>query len=212
MRKGQMIELIQKLIHDEAVGQLKKKRAASPHDPPDLSDEELDGILFHGGMPTLKEDFDRVAKINQSDITAFEQKMNEIVSGSQNAVLNFDQQKNGHSILLKNENGVSVVASGNISLGGDGEIRWMFSIPNGFRVETSGLKVTPMNRDLIADMANYYDSWQKDWRAKLLAPDGGESMQAANGQGPAAPMAGQQGEMPGGPEAPPGGAPNPMGV
>lgn len=210
MRKGEMIELIQRLIKDEAVAQLKKRRKASPHDPPQMSDDELDSILFHGGMPVINEDFDRTAKINQSDITAFEQKMHEIVSNTQNAVLSFDQQPNGHSILLKKSNGIMVMASGNIKFGSEGELRWLFSIPNGFTIGTAKLKINPTNKTLISDLADYYDSWQKDWRAKLLAPDQGASLEDGQTQAPPSPTAGARVEEPPGPDS--AGAANNMNV
>lgn len=172
MKKGHMMELIQRLIHDEAVQQLKKKRAASPHDPPDMSDEDLDNILFYGGM---NESFDSTAAIGTSDVKEFENQMHDVVKNIPNAILSFDKQPNGHSILLKNGgNAVNVVASGKIAFGSEGDITWMFSIPNGLRLSTEDLQITQSNRDLIADLSNYYTTWQQDWRQKLLAPDGGE--------------------------------------
>lgn len=176
MRKGQMMELIQRLIHDEAIGQLKKKRSASPHDPPSMSDDELDLILFHGGMEPVNESFDNTPKIGTSDITEFENQMHEMLSNVPNAILTFDNQANGHSILLKNGNGsVDVMASGKIEFGNEGQMTWMFSIPNGLRISTTGIQITQENRDVFSDMFNYYNVWQKDWRQKLLAPNGGES-------------------------------------
>ena len=178
MKKGHMMELIQRLIHDAAVEQLKKKKARSPHDPPDMSDDELDKILFYGGMERLSESFDKVPKISSSDITGFEQEMSNIVSNIPNAVLSFDRQPNGYSILLKNGGQqVNVVASGKITFGNEGTMTWMFSIPNGMRISTNGLEITQSNRDMVSDMANYYNTWQKDWRQKLIAPDGGASEQ-----------------------------------
>lgn len=181
-----MMELIQRLIHDAAVDQLKKKPAkwVSPHEPPDMSDDELDLMLFHGGMAHLNENFDETAKINASDISAFEQQMYTMVADIPNAVLRFDPQDNGYSIMLKNGGqSIDVVASGTISFGNEGEMKWMFAIPNGFRINTDGLQITQANRDLFANMANYYDSWQKDWRQKLLNPSGA-SMEDEKGQGP----------------------------
>lgn len=172
------MELIQKLIHDEAVQQLRKKKAVSPHDPPDMEDGELDHILFYGGIDQLRESFDKTARINVSDITQFEQQMSEIVSDIPNAVLKFDKQKNGYSIMLKNEGETTAVASGSITLGNEGSVMWMFSLMNGFRFTTEGLNVTQSNRDLIANIFDYYNTWQKDWRQKLIAPDGGASMEA----------------------------------
>lgn len=179
MRKGQMMEFIQRLIHDAAIEQLRKKKTVSPHEAPDMSDEELDKILFHGGMDKISESFDNTPKIKSSDITTFEQEMNNMLVNIPNAVLAFDQQKNGYSIMLKNEGQtIGAVASGKITFGNEGSMTWMFSIPNGFRMETDGLQITQANRDLFSDMANYYDSWQKSWRQKLNAPDGGQGMEA----------------------------------
>lgn len=179
MKKGHMMELIKSLIHDAAVEQLTKKRAANPHDPPSLSDEELDKILFYGGMEPLHESFDGAAKIGTSDVKEFENQMYAIISNIPNAILSFDKQPNGHSILLKNAgSSVDVVSSGKITFGSEGAMTWMFSIPNGLRLSTDGLQITQANRDLIADLSNYYTTWQKDWRQKLLAPDGGETSDA----------------------------------
>lgn len=219
MKKGQMMELIQRLIHDAAVEQLKKKpvKRVSPHEPPDMSDDELDLVLFHGGMAHLNESFDETAKINASDITAFEQEMNDMVANIPNAVLTFDPQDNGYSIMLKNGGQtIDVVASGTIAFGNEGEMKWMFAIPNGFRVNTDGLEITQANRDLFANMANYYDSWQKDWRMKLRAPDGGASLETDKEQAPdsfraqGAPAQGGAQPAPGG-DGGQGGAP-PMGI
>lgn len=193
MRKGDMMELIQRLIHDEAIVQLKKKRNASPHDPPSMSDDELDLILFHGGMEPMNESFENTAKIGTSDITEFENQMHDMLSNIPNAILTFDKQANGRSILLKNGNGsVDVMASGKIEFGNEGRMTWMFSIPNGFRISTDdGIQITQENRDVFSDMFNYYSTWQKDWRQKLLAPDGGEDDSPVMD-----PMAAQQGTAP----------------
>ncbi len=178
MNKGQLMELIQRFIREAAVEQLKKRNRVSPLAPPDMSDDELDIVFFHGNMrDNLKESFDSAAKINASDITEFEQQMSETVANIPNAVLSFDKQRNGYSIMLKNEGTISVVASGKITFGSEGEMTWMFSIPNGFRIQTEQLQITNSNRDLISEMANYYNTWQKDWRQKLIAPDQGEGDQ-----------------------------------
>lgn len=196
-----MMELIQKLIHDAAVEQLRKKRKVSPHEAPSLSDEEMDHILFNGNMDGqtsrpfgMRESFDDTAKIGTSDITQFEQQMNDMMANVPNAVLTFDQQKNGQIIMLKNEGAISVVSSGKIAFGTEGEVTWMFSIPNGFRIQTEGLEVTQSNKDTITNLANYYDTWQRDWRQKLLAPDGGKGQEQDGGD---------QGSM----NTPPAGAP-----
>ena len=195
MKKGHMMELIQRLIHDAAVEQLRKKRKASPHDPPKMTEDELDKIIFDGNMDTdvrsmrMSESFDSLAKISPSDITEFERQMNDMVATVPNAILSFDKQKNGYSIMLKNGQPISVVASGKVTFGSEGELIWMFSIPNGFRVQTEDLEVTQVNRDLVSNMSNYYDVWQKDWRQKLLspaseegqAPDGGPDKFRGNG-------------------------------
>lgn len=209
MRKGHMMELIQRLIHDEAIEQLKMKKAASPHDAPDMSDDELDLMLFHGGMEPMNESFDGTAKIGTSDITEFENQMHAIISNVPNAILSFDKQPNGHSILLKNGGqSVDVVASGKIAFGNEGNITWMFSIPNGLRLSTEGLQITQENRDIVTNMFDYYNTWQKDWRQKLLAPDQGASSEEQENPGgnqtPGMDMGAQEAPQP---EAPSGSAP-----
>jgi len=184
MKKGQMMELIQKLIHDAAVEQLRKRKKVSPHEAPEMTIDELDKILFDGNMERDNsrrfgiregdEKFENIAKINSSDITDFQNKMNEIVANSPNAVLSFDQQPNGYVIMLKNGDPINVVANGKIVFGNQGEMTWMFSIPNGFRVQTEGLQIDQSNKDIITNLANYYDTWQKDWRQKMLSPNGGD--------------------------------------
>lgn len=198
MTKGHMMKLIQELIHDEALSQLKKKRAASPHDPPQMNDDELDIVLFHGGMNPISESFDNTAKIGTSDISEFENQMHEMLSNIPNAVLTFDKQPNGYSILLKNGNGaVDVMSSGKITFGNEGEMTWMFSIPNGLKISTKDIKITQENRDIFSDMFNYYNTWQKTWRQKLLAPNAeqeDEDMGMDTGsmqQGAGAPQAGE---------------------
>lgn len=188
MRKSDMMELIQKLIHDTAVEQLRKRKKVSPHEAPEMTVDELDKILFDGNMERdsarrfgIRENeakFDNIPKINSSDITDFENKMNEIVANSPNAVLSFEQQANGYSIMLKNGDPISVVANGKIVFGNEGEITWMFSIPNGFRIHTEGLQIDQSNKDIITNLANYYDTWQKDWREKMISPDGGKKEEA----------------------------------
>lgn len=204
MRKSDMMELIQKLIHDAAVEQLRKRKKVSPHEAPEMTVDELDKILFDGNMDRdgsrkfgIRENdskFDNVAKINSSDITDFENKMNDIVANSPNAVLSFERQNNGYSIMLKNGNPISVVANGKIIFGNQGEMTWMFSIPNGFRVQTDGLQIDQSNKDIITNLANYYDTWQKDWRQRMLSPNGGKDEDSAEinpvGQQSNAPMMG----------------------
>lgn len=204
MRKGHMMELIQKLIHDAAVEQLRRRKKVSPHEAPEMSADELDRILFDGNMERdgsrpfgIREShgrFDQMAKINSSDITDFETKMNEIVAESPNAVLSFEQQPNGYSIMLKNGDPISVVANGKIVFGNQGEMTWMFSIPNGFRMQTEGLQIDQSNKDIITNLANYYDTWQKDWRQKMLSPTGGE--EAPEGEDFRAPNAATMGTGP----------------
>ncbi len=214
------MELIQKLIHDAAVEQLRKRKAVSPHEAPEFSEGEFDKILFHGNMDRtephpfgIRESFEQEAKINSSDITEFEQQMNDIVANSPNAVLSFEKQKNGYSIMLKNEGAISVIANGKIQFGTEGEMTWLFSIPNGFRIETNGLMITQGNKDIITNLANYYDTWQKDWRQKLLAPDGGKGNEEVQGgpddfkAPPGAPTMGGEPQNPQGAQAPMGGTP-----
>lgn len=230
MRKSDMMELIQKLIHDTAVEQLRKRKKVSPHEAPEMTVDELDKILFDGNMDRdgsrrfgIRENdakFDNVAKINSSDITDFENKMNDIVANSPNAVLSFERQKNGYSIMLKNGDPISVIANGKIVFGNQGEMTWMFSIPNGFRIQTEGLQIDQSNKDIITSLANYYDTWQKDWRQRMLSPDGGDSQEGADmnpaGQSPNATMMGtgpsQQadagGDVFGGGQTPTASAPN----
>lgn len=209
-------EFIRREIWQAASQQLKREREAAQAKPrPDASpdwtnkDREFDNLLFNGGYEDrgfhktigLSESVNEIPPISSQEVSDFEKKFGDILSKYTNATTSFDEQgKQRKSMQFKKtDKGIAVQASGYIQVGNEGTIRWMFSIPNGFRIETEGLEVTQSNRDLIADLYNFYNEWQKEWRQKLLGNYEQEEMNPEDDGFDTA------GEVPGGVEmAPPG--------
>lgn len=185
MKKKDLLELIRGQVRNAAVTHLQGRKNGTPIKEDPFNETEFDTILFNGNYADggikrhfgiHESTFESTPKIQTNDIKEFEIQFQNIISNTPNANLVFDKQKNNYSIMLKKQpSGISVYASGKILCGNEGEIRWFFSIPNGLRIETGGLEINQDNKNLFADMADYYDIWQKEWRLKLSSPDGGAS-------------------------------------
>lgn len=159
-------EEIAKLVIDE----LKTKQSAPIIEKKDeITEDELDDILFNGGEKkfeknpiTIKESMNKV-RITTSEIKSFENNFKNNVS----PLVNFDQQKNGHSLFLyKGEDGIEARSSGKIKINAANEISWRFSIQDGADIKAS-LKLNEDNFDLITKLYHFYDTWQQEWAQKL---------------------------------------------
>lgn len=180
MTNQDLKEMIKREVWAAAAAKLKQERQAQanaprPDEPPKLEDREFDNLLFNGGYEDMG--FHKIyglsentqPQINSSEIQDFEKKFAEILTKYPNATVSFDEQgRQKKSMVFKpGPKGTAVTATGYIQLGNEGNIRWMFSIPNGLRIETDGIEITQENRDIFTDIYNYYNDWQRDWRKKL---------------------------------------------
>lgn len=216
MTNKDLEEFIRQEIWSAAAAELKRQKEAKanaprPDAPPQLDDREFDNLLFNGGYEDFG--FHKTVGLNESknppnissaEIQEFEKQFADILSNYPNTTVSFDQiGKAKKSMMFKQGNkGVAVTASGYVQAGNSGTVRWMFSIPNGFRIETEGLEITQENRDIITDIYNFYNEWQQSWRQKLTGnQDSGNDEMADMGDD-------MIGDMGGVDAAPGGGAPN----
>lgn len=172
MTKKQLVQFIREEAMKLAIEQLKPKKeapVAAPVLKRELSEEELDEILFNGG-PSLSEK--NIIAINESvnkvkvttgEIDQFENDFKSKVSPQ----VVFDKQENGYSLFLyKGEEGMEARASGSIKINSANDIVWRFSVQDGADVKAS-LKLTDDTYGLITKLYEFFQSWQKDWTEKL---------------------------------------------
>lgn len=180
MNQEDLKELIKREVWSAAAAKLKTDREAAANKPqadlpPKLDDREFENILFNGGYEDtgfnkiygLSEN--AIPQIDSSEIQDFEKKFAEVLTKYPNTTVTFDEQGSQRkSMTFKpNPKGIAVTASGYIQLGNEGNIRWMFSIPNGCRIETEGVELTQENKELFPEIYNFYNEWQQEWRKKL---------------------------------------------
>ena len=180
MNQEELRDLIKREVWSAAAAKLKQEKAAQANKPrtdlpPKLDDREFENILFNGGYEDMG--FHKVyglsestiPQIDSSEIQDFERKFAEILTKYPNTTVSFDEQgKQKKSMVFKpNPKGIAVTASGYIQLGNEGNMRWMFSIPNGCRIETEGVEITQENKELFSEIYNFYNEWQQEWRKKL---------------------------------------------
>lgn len=180
--KEKLEDLIRREVWAAAAQTLKKEKSAAskraPADfPPKMEEREMDNLLFNGGYEDfgfhktigLNESQDAQLQVTNSEIQEFEKNFSEILSKYPNTTVSFDEQgkQNKSMMFRQGAKGVHVQSSGYIQVGNEGTLRWMFSIPNGFRVETEGIEINQVNRDIFADLFNFYNDWQQRWRMRL---------------------------------------------
>lgn len=154
--------------------------------PKGLSEEELEFALFHGGskpeekdiskiLPvTIKENYDNgLPKIQSSEVAEFEDSFEEMLQEIDGASVVFDTQSNGYSLKVWiGPDGIEASASGSVEMGGNGSIKWSYSLKNGLIISCQDLELDKGNRSVIEKLYNHYDAWQKDWREKLTIQPG----------------------------------------
>lgn len=223
--REELMELIRKELHEVVYETLREKSQEQKDDernrtfkPKGLSEEELEYALFHGGnkpeeknnsriiTTTIKEGYDNgFPKINASDITGFEDGLEEMMKEVDGASVVFDKQSNGYSLTvgISPQDGIEAAASGNIDMGAQGKVEWAYSLKNGLTINTKDLAIDSGNKRVIEKLYNHYDSWQKDWREKLTVEPGSEEEAAAEEMPTdnTAMAAGPGGEMGAGPGA-----------
>jgi hypothetical protein len=180
MNKNELKDLIKREVWSAAAAKLKQEKAAASNKPqanlpPKLDDREFENILFNGGYED--EGFNKIyglaegaiPQIDTQEIHEFEKKFAEVLTKYPNVTVTFDEQgAQRKSMTFKpNPKGIAVTASGYLQLGNEGNVRWMFSIPNGCRLETEGVELTQENKDLFPEIYNFYNEWQQEWRQKL---------------------------------------------
>jgi len=159
MNKEDLKDLIRKEVWSAAASKLKQEKAAAANKPqadlpPKMDDREFENILFNGGYEDTG--FNKIyglaegaiPQIDAGEINEFERKFAETLSKYPNTTVTFDEQgKNRKSMsFTQNPKGIAVTASGYIQIGNEGNMRWMFSIPNGLRIETEGVELTQENK------------------------------------------------------------------
>lgn len=215
MNNKQLEELIRKEVWSAAAAELKRQKEAAASAPrpdaaPKMNDREFNNLLFNGGYEDMG--FHKTVGLNENqtpptissgEIQEFERKFADILSKYPNTTVSFDQQGRAKKSMMfkQGDKGIAVTASGYVQAGNEGTLRWMFSIPNGCRIETEGFELTQENRDMLADLYNFYNEWQQEWRQKLT---GNQTSKDEEG----GPEAEQPGDVPGLDMAPGGGAPN----
>lgn len=209
MTKNELVEMIRQEVRALAYETLRNKSKESKEKenkifkPKGLTEDELEIVLFHGGrepeekditkiLPvTIKESYDNgLPKIQASEVSAFEDSLEQMMQEVDGASVTFDKQSNGYSLKMWiGPNGIEAGASGKIQMGNKGLINWAYSLQNGLTVSTEDLSIDKGNRFVFEKLYNNYNSWQKEWREKLTIQPGKESPDAAapEATAPAAP-------------------------
>jgi hypothetical protein len=187
MKKKKIIALIRHYIRELAAEKIRGNLSIKArYESPKIDVGELEFYLFNGGEKGVKKKSLRLyesmqneqPEIRASEVKDFETKMQNSISSIRNAILIFDIQKNGYSLQLKKTStGIGAYSSGSINMGKDGSIKWSFSLQDGVTISTSGLQINDSNMEITQQLFSFYDSWQKEWRKKLLISNDEETTQ-----------------------------------
>lgn len=185
MDKDSLRDLVKRYIKDFAFSHLKDlKNGVIPtkKDGKDEHDYDIDEVLFYAGKKpsdeelgkivkkdTIKEEQEKdIPKITTGEVKQFENAFKEAITQITSADVAFDSQKNGHSLIAFKQSGViEAQASGVITFGNRGNIKWRFSILNGVYIDTDSLEIDFSNKTITEMIYNFYDSWQTEWRNKF---------------------------------------------
>ncbi|MEK6829155.1 MAG: hypothetical protein AABY15_03430 [Nanoarchaeota archaeon] len=190
MNRNELVEMIRQEIRSLAYETLRsssqKDKKNKIFKPKGLSEEELEITLFHGGSKPEEKDITKILpvsikenygsgipKIQSSEVTAFEDSFEEMLSDIEGASVVFDKQSNGYSLKMWiGQDGIEAGASGVIEMGNNGKIEWSYSLKNGLSINAKDLNVDKGNRYVVDKLYNNYNSWQKEWREKLTIQPG----------------------------------------
>lgn len=176
MNKKDLQDKIRERVFGTVSTIMQEKKKQSRYAAPQLSQEELERVVFNGnsfeGIQkkfSLREAHDTLPQITTAEIKEFEDAMENVVANIPNATINFDVQSNGHYMEIKmTPQGGEALASGDIAIANNGSIKWIFSLQDGFKfMAEEPMMVDQDNKDMIAQLQDYYAAWQKDWREKL---------------------------------------------
>ena len=123
-------------------------------------------------MKKLNEEQEFIPKVQQSEISDWENKFRQNVS----SLVQFDTNNETHEKSFKLYKGVSGIEaswSGTIMLKADNYIKWNFSIQNEPFVEA---KFTLNNEtsQLISKLYSFYEMWKQEWEKVLTIPQSQE--------------------------------------
>jgi hypothetical protein len=213
MTRKELQELIKQEITSAAFNELKNKKKDKPETsrqnpdlrkafkPRGLTEKEIDEVMF--GEPkrkrglnkvqkkatTIMESQERTPQITVREVNEFEDKFEQMIAEVPNASVTFDKQERskGRSMLLvRRGDGIDAVASGTITVGSQGTIKWFFSLFGGFQMETQGpFDMEKETKFLFGNLYDFYNQWQGEWRSKLTttSDEGGDEMAGDMGAG-----------------------------
>jgi len=192
MTKDELNEFIKQEVTNAAFEQLKKHKSSfhkgRPEEkktlkPKGLTEKELDVVMFgekrrkRGQRPqkekasAIMESQNRNPQITMGEVHKFEDDFEKLISEIPNASVAFNKQPlaKGRSMLLrKRPDGIDATASGIITVGDQGTLKWNFSLFGGLQVETVGnFKMELETKLLFEKLYNFYSEWQNSWRNKL---------------------------------------------
>jgi hypothetical protein len=209
MNRNELIEMIRDEVQRAAFEELKRTKSdEAKTKKPEVNEEDfLDDFLFYGGMEDLKhkgkekpitivQESREVPQVTSSEIKQFEDSFEEFLKDVPYASVVFQEQPNGYSMSIFDNNidGVEAKASGSINMGQMGRIIWEYSIKNGLKIQTGGFEINQDNKYILEKLYNHYDTWQKEWREKVMNPGTGEDM-GGDISAPAGGMEAPGGEM-----------------
>ncbi len=181
MNRDELLDLIKSMVKEKAYQHLKDIKKNHPTEKTEESVDDIDSVLFYGFEK--KEDDDGKAliqnvikeaqvndipKLTTTEIKGFETSFKKALALIPSSDVSFDMQKNNYSIIAYSQNNsVEVKASGYITFGNRGRVKWSFSILNGIYISTDSLEIDQSNKTITEVVYNYYDSWQNEWREKF---------------------------------------------
>lgn len=114
-------------------------------------------------------------QVTKEEVANYEKAFQEKVTPN----VKFHTYDNGLSMnLYKGESGSEAVFSGVISIDGDNNINWNFSLQNGLAINSK----TELNKEILeimTNLANFYNEWKSDWEQVLNIPGADVEAQAA---------------------------------
>lgn len=168
--RKQIIELIRKIIDEEAFAELKQMPQRLQQRKEEIKktkaqrEEDAEQALFFGmdknkeikNQLKLNEDEQRKPKITKQELEQFEKDFNSHMHGS---VTKFDKQLHGNKEVVDFPyvNGKpDAFTSGTVSIGSGREITFSMSILNGLKITAADLEITNENKNLLDKLYNLY--------------------------------------------------------
>lgn len=117
----------------------------------------------------------QLPQITSSEVQEWENKFKQSVAPQ----VTFNAQHGGYSMVItSDQSGVDTTWSGTITVNGDNNITWTFSLKSEPFIECK-MKLTEESKNIIGKLYDFYNAWKQEWSTQLTN-SGGENTGETN--------------------------------